>query len=485
MRDHSFARRRGVFGAVCIALVCVSGVPVSAAAASGQLELTLDNAVALALEHNREIKIADAGVDAARARLGQARAAFLPAVAASGSYTKLDEVPYMDASQFGDLFSPLMAPFDYLVDQGYLDPLTLEGLQGPSGADKIYMGDDDIYSIGLTATQPLFTGGALLSAHGAAKHAARAEELSAERTEDRVRYDAAAAYLGLVRAEAALKAMEDAVLEMESHLADLEAMYNAGVLLEADVMRARVQMSEMELARNTTRHGVDLAEASLAFVLGLGPDTEIVVVDDGRGRAFPERDLESWTRMAVERRSDLAAAGEMVAAADKGVSLARSGYFPSVVAIGSYMWDRPDREYQPEFYEHWSITLAVEMNVFDWGLTGGRVREARAGLAQAARGREMMRDAVRLEVRRAFLEREEAIEGLAIAERAIDQAEESLRVTRENFKGGQVTNSDVLSAQTALTRARMNKVDAQARLRLAEAGLELATSLTVAEGETR
>jgi outer membrane protein TolC len=371
------------------------------------------------------------------------------------------------------------------VEQGYLGPSTLEGLQGSSEAGKIYLGDDDIYSIGLTATQPLFTGGALLSAHGAAKHAALAEELAAERTEERVRYEAAAAYLGLVRAEAALQAMEDAVLEMESHLADLEAMYDAGVLLEAEVMRARVQMSEMELARNTTRHGVDLAEASLGFVLGLGPEAEIVAVDDGRGRAFPERDLESWTRMAVERRSDLAAAAEMVWAADNGVSLARSGYFPSVVAIGSYMWDRPDREYQPEFYEHWSVTVAVEMNVFDWGLTGGRVREARAGLAQAERGREMMRDAVRLDVRRAFLEREEAMEGFAIAGRAFDQAEESLRVTRENFKNGQLTNSDVLSAQAALTRARMNKVDAQARLRLAEAGLELATSLTVAEGETR
>ena len=46
----------------------------------------------------------------------------------------------MDASGFGQMFAPLMVPFEYLVEQGYLDPSTLEGLSGSTGADKIYMG---------------------------------------------------------------------------------------------------------------------------------------------------------------------------------------------------------------------------------------------------------------------------------------------------------------------------------------------------------
>ncbi|MBD3347710.1 MAG: hypothetical protein GF400_00760 [Candidatus Eisenbacteria bacterium] len=467
-----------------VALICAV-LGASTARSAEPLTLTLDEAVELALERNREIEIAEAGAEAARARLGQARSAFFPSISASGSYTKLDEAPSMDTSQFGNLFEPLMDPFLYLVEQGYLDPSTLEGLQSTGGDGKIYLGDDDIYSIGLNVRQPLFTGGRILSAHGAAKHAARAQEHRAARTTDRVRYEAASAYLGLLRAQAALEVMNDAVEEMESHLSDLRAMHEAGVLLEAELMRGRVRMSEVELSRNTARHRVDLAEASLAFVLGRPPGQEIVTADLLESHAFPERGLDAWTELALKERADLLAAEEMVAAADNGVTRARSGYFPSLVAMGSYMWDRPNREYEPEFYEHWSVTLALEMNIFDWGLTGNRVREARAGLTQAERGRDMTRDAVRLEVRQAFLEREEALEGLAIAESSVELAEESLRVTRERFKSKQVTNSDVLSAQTALTRARMNRLDALARLRLAESGLVLATSVTVAEGDTR
>ena len=84
------------------------------------LQLTLDDAIEIALEHGHNLGIAEAGEDAARARVWQARSAFLPAVSASASYTRLDETPYMDASQFGDMFAPLMVPFEYLVDEGYL-----------------------------------------------------------------------------------------------------------------------------------------------------------------------------------------------------------------------------------------------------------------------------------------------------------------------------------------------------------------------------
>ncbi len=473
-------------GRVRAAVAVLAGVVALGAAAQAMaVELTLDGAVAMAIEKNRQVAIAQAGVDAAQARLGQARASYLPALSASASYTRLDQAPYMDTSQFGNLFAPLLAPFEYLVEQGYLDPSTLEGLQNTGGGGKIYLGDDDIYSVGLTVTQPLFTGGALLSAHGAAKHAARAQKLNALRTVDQVRYDATQAYVGLVQSKAALQAMDDAVAEMQSHMSDLQAMYDAGSLLKSDLMMAQVQLSDVELSRSKARHAVDVATSVLGFVIGIGPDAEIEPVDGLEEQGLEDRELGSWTKMALESRPDLNSAKEMVGAADNSVSLARSGYFPSLVAVGNYLWDRPNRDYEPEFYNHWNITLSLQMNVFNWGLTGNKVKEARAGLTQARRGYEMMEDSVRLEVRQAYLARDEAREAASIADAGLDQARESMRVVRDSFKAGEATNSDVLAAQTALTRAWMNRIGALAGLRIAEAGLELATGAAVADEETR
>ncbi len=472
-RVTAAARRVGVL----VFAVCLTLGVAGPAGADERLELTLEQAIELALEQSDALAAARAGADAALARARQARAGFFPSISASGSYTRLDEVPYMDASQFGDMFAPLMVPFDYLVDAGYLDAATLEGLSG-SGADRIYMGDDDIYSLGLSVTQPLFTGGALSSGHRAAKHAAVAGELNADRTEDQVRYDATEAYMGLVAARAALVVTDEMLTQMQSHLSDVEALYEEGMLIESDLMLARVRMSEIELNHNRAGHLVGLAGAALSFAIGIDVDAVIEPVDTLEEGQVEGGDLQSLTERALSCRPDLAAMGELVGAADNGVTGARAGYFPQLMLMGNYNWDRPNREYEPAFYDHWSATLALQMNVFDWGATSGRVSEAKAGFTQAERMRDIFEDAVRLEVKRSYLTHNEVIDGLAIAEEGLAQAVEAMRVARESFRNGLATSSDVLDAQTALANAEMSRIQAMTALRVSEARLVLAVGGT-------
>lgn len=473
------SRRKGRTRRARAACVVVGAVVCFAAcgpASAERLELTLDDAITIALEGNRELAIVKGREEAARARLGQARAGFFPRLSASGSYTRLDEAPYMDTSQFGDLFAPLMAPFEDLVANGYSSEDALAGLQ-VGGADRIYLGDDDIYSIGLSVEQPIFTGGAILSAYGASKHAAEAASWNARRAEDVTRYEVTHAYTSLVVAEAALRVMEDAVEQMRSHVSDIEAMYEEGMVLQSELMSARVRMSEIELGRNTAEHSVRLAQAALAFKMGASVDAEIVPIDRLDDGSAPSRDESSWAETAIGNRPDLRAMSEAVGAADNVVSLARSGYFPQLALIGNYNWDRPNREYEPEFYEHWSVTLALQMTIFDWGLTGNRVKEAKSGRIQAENGLALLEEAVRLEVRQGLLEHDEAVAAVAIADAGLVQARENMRITRESFRSGAATNSDVLDAQTAQTTAEMNRLAALARLTLAEAKLELATGI--------
>lgn len=462
---------------VLAALAALAVLAAALPAGAETLTLTLEEARAIALAENKTLAIAEAGRQAAEARLGQARTGFLPQISGSASYTKLDEVPYMDASGFGQMFSPLMEPFNYLVEQGYLDPATLAGLSSTEGGDKIYMGDDDVYSVGLQATQPLFTGGGILNSYWAAKHSARAEDWNHERAVDQTRYDVTEAYVNLLRARAALDVMEMSLEQMESHLSDLESLYDEGMIIESEIMAARVQAASVRLERNSAEHGARLANAFLCFQMGIDVDTEIDPVDTLEGSATPNLDVAEWTRKALEERPDLLAARESREAASNYVGAARSQYLPQIALVGSYNWDRPNREYEPEFYESWSVTVAAEMKIFDWGNIRNSVREAKAGRLAAEKAAEMTEDAVRLEVKESVLALDEAVEAVAIATDGAAQARESLRVVRESFRNGLSTNSDVLSAQTALTAAEMQLIDARAGLKLSQTGLELATGV--------
>ncbi len=456
---------------LAVAVISLAGVPAVSAA---PLALTLDEAIGIALGESRVIAIADVHEEAARARVAQVRAQFLPSISASASYTRLDEVPYMSAAGFGSMFDPLMAPFEYLVEHGYLDPSTLEGLAG-GDASKIYMGDDDIYSVGVSVRQPLFTGGALLNAYGASKHALAAAEHGVRRTADQTRFDVIEAYVGLVQARAARDVMNDAVEQMREHLGNLEVMYEEGMTLKSDIMRARVQMSEIKLERNRVDHGVQLAMAALAFRMGLDPDTTIEPLETLPVADVHSDGLKNLTASALVHRPDLAAMSESVEATGNAVGIARAEFFPQVALVGNYKWDRPNREYEPEFYGHWSATVALQMNVFDWGGRWNRIREAKAARLKAEHGLAIMEDAVRLEVKRSYLQYDEAVTAVVIADEGAAQALESVRVVRENFASGTATNSDVLDAETAKTTSEMNRISAHARLRVAAAQLELAT----------
>jgi outer membrane protein len=482
MRQERKTRRTtGARGAAWRTVAVLLVVALSAAAPgravpAERVSLTLDQALALALEGNKELALARMREDGALARVGQARSGFLPQLTGSGSFTKLDRTPTMDTSGFGQMFSPLLVPFNYLVDHGYLDPSTLEGLTG-GGTSQIVVGDDEIYSVGLTVRQPLFTGGAILGSYSAAKHGALAERWNRERTEDQVRYNVTEAYLNLVRAGAVLDVTENAVRQMRSHLSDVENLSAAGMILEKDAMAARVRMSEVELRENSAEHAIGLAMAALSFAMGIDVETEIEALDTLEGGEFPSRELGDWVGAAMTERPDLRAMTEGAEAAKKAVAVARSAYYPQLVFSGTYAWDRPNLQYEPEFYDHWSVTVAAQMNIFDWGRTRDLVKESRVGYLEVKKGVEMMSDAVRLEVRQAYLAHDEASRAVGIAKEGVSQAREAMRITRESFQNGMSTNSEVLDAESALTAAELGRINAVADLRLAEAKLELATGV--------
>jgi outer membrane protein TolC len=123
------------------------------------------------------------------------------------------------------------------------------------------------------------------------------------------------------------------------------------------------------------------------------------------------------------------------------------------------------------------------MNLFNGLGDSARLGEAQAS-ARAARAREMeTENRVRLEVRRAFLERAAARERLAVAEKAVAQARESHRITEARYEGGIANVTELLRSHNALLQAEVRQLGAVFEARLAGAALELATGTLKRDSE--
>jgi len=445
---------------------------------SDTLSLDLNQAIRMAMENNHEIVSAGYKMDEAKSDVRIAKTNFLPKIKAQASYTKLDEVPYMDASSFGSLFDPLMAPFEDLVANGYLDPSTLSGLSGANGPSRITVGDDDIYNINLSLEQPIFTGFALVNNLKINKYQKSNAELSSKRLKEKIWLQVTSAYWGLLSAIEFDKVTEESSTQLESHVQDLKNLLEAGMIIENDLLTAELVLSNIRLQDVRVKNGVKLANSSLCNILAIDQSTKIVPSEQLHSEDYPLPELDDLFQRALNTRADYKVINNNLKILNKVKAIKKAEYLPKLALVANYDWKRPNREYNPEFYDSWNINLVATMNIFGWGQRHHEIQKVKAQKNQLAEFHKQFADLIKLETRLAYQSVLEARQEVDIAELAVFQATENYRVTSENYHAGMKTNSDLLDAQTALTQSKIIYIQIKAKYKIAIASLQTAISDT-------
>ena len=408
---------------------------------------TLDRAVATALERNPDARVARARIDAAQALVTQAGSAWLPQLSVSGRYT--------------DTNSP-MAAFGAILNERAFN----------FGLNFNHPGRiDDLNATG-TVAYNLYSGGRATAGRAAARAGAEAADLELRATRNELAAEVVRAALNLRKAREAAGAVEGGVRAYEAAVAVARARFAAGGLLKADLLSLEVQLAQTRETLSAARHGAELAARAFRFVLGLEPNGEAVELADNdpalAGLVLPDTN-------DFSRRPELAGLGMRVRAAEAMVEAARAGRRPAVNAFASYNYDQG---WQLDRHgDSWLAGLSVDLNVFDGGQTTGKVREAAAGLVQM---KEMLRKAtlgVELEVEQARLAHADAVERLAVAGQAVEQAEESESLTRARFEKEVLTTADLIGVESRLLEAKLRRTMATADEKMALVDLRRALGL--------
>jgi len=398
--------------------------------------ITLEDAVNIAMEHNEQILIAREELTISRADANTALTGFFPRIKADGSYTRLDEAPSMT-------------------------------LPPEFGGFEMTLGDIEIYNLTLGAQQPLFTGGAIYNGYRAAKAMAKSQEDNLEYEENSLAVDVAEAFYGVVKAEAFKNASVEAKVQMEGHLEALEAMYREGLLSRNDLMKARVQFSNIELMLVQADNAVTLARLGLNMTLGIPLDTVLAIAPDTSNLGQKAQGFDSGIGVALDVRPDLSSMKYMLDAAKFGKQISWGSFAPSIVVIGNYSFDRPNQQYELEFEESWNVTLAASWNLISFGERIFKVKKSKAQYRQAKIGYDLAKRGVEMEIRAEHANLDEKRKALEIAQKKLEQSKESYRVAKAEFREGLATNTDVLDANTELASAKTGYVSALADLKIA------------------
>ncbi len=399
--------------------------------------LTVEEAIESAVVANPSVQAASARAEAGTARAKQA-----------------------DGHRWGRL--DLAETFNYSNNPAEVFALTLN--QNRFDFDEFFTSDPNnpaalsTWMTTLDLTLPIYTGGQIGARVEQAETMAGAGHETWRHTSEQVAFDTATTFVNLAKARENVELLDKARTTTAEHVKLAEAYARQGIILDADVLDARVYLSEMEDLLEQAKNGARLAEAALNYHMGADQATPRVLAPLPLPKSI-SGELGEWVAAADERRHDLAAARQQVAAGKLETRVARSSYLPEVAIVGRYgLYD--DTIFGSDGHSG-TIMAVAKINLFG-GIAGGKAHRA-AELDTVSNEADIRRfeEGVQLEVRQAWQDLKTARARHATTQDVLAAANESLRVREQRFKQGLDKMLDLLDTETALREAETRELVAR------------------------
>lgn len=427
----------------CIAaMFCICLLMPQSYAGANPVVLDLDTAIQMALRNNPKTFIADGNLKSAEGRKKQAMGQFGPQITFNHNSTR---------------------------SHSYTPSTNAAGTLA-------YPGVSDNFSNTAQVSLPVITAGKRKGTISASKRNYEIAQLEVGRTDQEVKLDATTAYFDVLQTRNLVRLNQESVTRLEEHLKNVQAQFSVGIVAKVDVLRSEVELADAQQELIKAENNFEMAVATLNNVVGLPLSTEIVVNDELKHDDYVKT-MEDCLDFSDKHRPEILQAEKAVKAAKNTVMSARSGYYPTVNVAASYQWDKDD--FPGDEKNNWRVGATLNFNVFDSQVTRGAVDTAQGDLLQREASYKQTKDNVFLAVRNSYLSLREAEKRIYTSSVTVEKAKEDYMIAQVRYQAGVGTNTDVLDAQVALTKAQTNYVQALYDYNTSWANLENAMGVPV------
>ena len=383
---------------------------------------TIEQAWDVALAANHSLRAAHRTTESAEERHGAARSQRLPTLTVHGGYSAKDNPSVVDISELN-----VPPPEQFQVDE------------------------KTSYSYGTSVSIPLYTSGRIRHGIDATNYGVEAAEFGEAQTIQDLKMNVAEAYIGVLRARHARTVADSQVKSLQSHARVTENLFKQGLTDKNASLSAQVALADAKQQALQAQNGVDIANATYNRLLGrplgqeVAPEELQMEVMDG--------DLQDLTRRAIQQRPALLVLSRQVAALREQAAAKRSVRGPQAALSGGYDYNKNDFQVNEGV---WSGNLGLKWDLYNGGSTNHQSMAITRKAEALLESRTDLESKVALEVHQAWLKLHESRERTVVTEQAVAQADENLKVSKNLFKAGMVTHTEVLDAERLRTTTASN-----------------------------
>jgi len=334
--------------------------------------------------------------------------------------------------------------------------------------------DREVFNLGTTISQPLFAGGSILSNYRNEKLGVDISKTDVETVKRDIVLQVREGYFNILRAEKFLDVARQTVKQFSAQLEVTRAFFEVGIVPKNDVLQGEVRLANAKQGLVRAENDVVLAKSYFNSLLRKEIEAPLQVIDILGYSPFSLR-FEDSLKEALEKRPEIKTLNLKIEQAKEGVKIAKSGFFPTINLFGNYsrLSDEPllVGGYRGE---RWTMQGIATITLGDWGKTAYKVGESKVKVTQAEDSKVQLIEGIILEVKNDYQIMLVAEKNISVSEKAIEQAEENLRMNEERYKHQVATATDVLDAVTLLAQARVNYYGALSDFNIAKSRLERA-----------
>lgn len=395
--------------------------------------LTLEECKDMALKYNADIQTGKIDVEAARQTRKEAFTKYFPQISAGATTYKADDdlvkanIP--DLTQMG---LPIQAMEVGMLEKGNL--------------------------VTVSALQPVFAGGQIVNSNKLAKTALDASILQLDMTTDKVELETENYYWKIVSLKEAEKTINILDTLLQSLHKDVSLAVKAGITTQNDLLTVQLKQNELQSTRLQVENGIRLSCMALSQYIGLPLDSaEYIDVPEFSSGIKSPGDYLVDHQSALPSLSTSKLLEKNVEAHKLKRKISLGEQLPTVGVGVSYAYE--DLMFDKS-RNHFIMMATVSVPISDWWGGSHKVKRAKLEEKKAIRQQQDGNEKLQLKMQQSWNLLTESYKQITLAESAVRESRENLRMQTNNYKTGVSSLSELLDAQSLFQTSRNRYTDA-------------------------
>ncbi|MEO5890354.1 MAG: TolC family protein [Ferruginibacter sp.] len=420
---HKLKQAAGFFMVFCL-------VGIQSLVAQETKKITLKEAIDLGIANSHLLKNNKAKIDEATAAVLEANERKLPDFSISASY----------------LYLPVQPNINLKTDSA-----------GKSGSSpKVSQAMYGIANVSL----PIYAGGKLKYGIESAKYLEQAARLDADDNQEAVILNTINAFSNLYKSGATVALVKENLEQSNQRVKDFSNLEKNGLLARNDLLKVELQSSNIELALFDAESNWKLASVNMALMLGLPEQTLLIPDSASLQQTNTVKTIEEYEQLALMERKDIGALSLRKKVADLGIKSANADYYPSLAFTAGYI--AADIPGFLTITNAVNVGVGVKYNLSSLWKTKSKISQAEARVKQISANQQMLNDDVRLQINQAYQNYLLSQKKIQVYQKAVEQAAENYRITKNKYDNALATTTDLLDADVAQLQTKLNLTNAAA-----------------------